>query len=160
MARNPFAPPAARLHEEPENRILVPVLVALLAGIASWFAALKAMRWSYQHYWLPAAEAGRPPHPMLDTVISVGIVYALFGAAMALVRAKPWWTPWPAFLIGIVLCIFGRAWPFPRGMAFLLDVLPGHFFLTGVVASSATFLVISRYIRSRSDTSLERTHGK
>jgi hypothetical protein len=160
MEHDPYSPPTARLQEESELHLFWPVLLALLGGMASWLAALKSMRWAYQQFWLPALEAGHPIPGQLDTILAVGAVYAVFGAAIALLRAKPWWAPWLAFFVGTVTCIAARGWPFPRGMTFLGDVLLGHIFLSGVVAGSASFLLVYRYVTARSNKSLERTRAR
>ena len=159
MTHDPYSPPISRLEEDPEPRILWPLLIALLAGVASWLAALTSMRWAYQQFWLPSLEAGHPIPGQLDTVLAVSAVYAAFGAAMALLRVKPWWAPLPTFLTGTLIYIVVRGWLFSR-TSFLIDVLLGHIFLSGVVASSASFLLVSRYITARSNKSLERTRGR
>ena len=159
MTHDPYSPPIARLEEDPEPRILWPLLIALLAGVASWLAALTSMRWAYQQLWLPSLEAGHPIPGQLDTVLAVSAVYAAFGAAMALLRVKPWWAPLPTFLTGTLIYIVVRGWLFSR-TSFLIDVLLGHIFLSGVVASSASFLLVSRYITARSSKSLKRTRGR
>src|SRR3954447_11104361 len=108
MVHDPYAPPTSRPRDEFEGRTLWLVLVALLGGVACWLAALKSMRWAHLQFWLPAVEAGHPIPGQLDTVLAVSTVYAAFGAAMALLRASPWWAPWPAFLIGTLIYIVAR----------------------------------------------------
>jgi hypothetical protein len=161
MTHDRYAPPIARVGDGPESRILWPLLIALLAGVASWLAAIASMKWAYQQFWLPSLEAGRPIPGQLDTVLAVSAVYGAFGAAIAFLRVKPWWTPLPTFLTGTVIYIGLRGWFSSRGMAtFLVDVLLGHIFLSGLVASSASFFLVSRSITARSNKSLERTRGR
>ena len=149
MAHNPYAAPTARLQEAPESRIFFPMLAALLAGVASWLALLKTAQWTYRQHVMPSIEG--------DILLPAIVVYAAFGVAIALLRAKPWWTSWPAFVMGIVLCILGRHWPFPDGMMVVLGFYRHDAFLTAVVASLTSFVLISRRERSRSNKSLERT---
>ena len=158
MTHDPYAPPIARVSDGAEPRNIRPLLIALLAGVASWLAAIASMKWAYQQFWLPSLEAGHPIPFLLDAVLAVSAVYAAFGAAMALLRVKPWWAPLPTFLIGTVIYIVVRGWFSSRGIGtFLVDVLLGHIFLSGVVASTTAFLLVSRYFTARSNKSLERT---
>ena len=157
MVHDPYAPPTARLQEEPESRSFLPVLVALLAGVASWLVLLKAVQWMDQQYVLPSIEGGHPLPEYFDIFFPTTILYAIFGVATALLRAKPWWTSWPAFVVGVVLGIVGRGWPFPNGIAVVLGVFRNEAFLTAVVSSLVSFVLVNRLGRSRSNNSLERT---
>jgi hypothetical protein len=117
------------------------------------------MRWVNVRVWLPRIESGHALPGNLETVITLSLVYAAFGAAMALMHARPWWSPWVAFLLGTVLCILIRARSIPPNISLFFDVFLGHIFLSGAVASFVSFLLVSR-LRSRSNTSLERTRGR
>ena len=152
-----FAPPRARLEEEPPSRLLLPVLVSFLGGLTCWVLALKASRWAFPNLWRPLAEAGYSLPTFLRVVMAFIVVPAAFGAAIALLRAKPWWASWTAFLLGVVLCVVGRVLIFSQGMPFALGIFQREIFWTAVVASATAFLLVARISSSRSNTSLERT---
>ena len=159
MTRNRYAPPTAKLAGESRPGVLTPVLVALIGGAICWFTALKMMRWVYVHFWLPRIESGNLLPGGLENVITVSVVYAVFAAALALLRAQPWWTPWLPFMVGTVIYIVIRNLLTSRGIASLVDIFLGQFFLAAAVSSFASFLLVSRYFKSRSNTSLKRTRG-
>jgi hypothetical protein len=160
MARNHFAPPVARLEEEPTSRFLLPMLASLLAGVASWVLALKASGWAFPNLWRPLAEIGYSTPTILRVIVPFIVVPAAFVAAISLLRARPWWAPWPAFLLGIVLCVIGRVLVFSQGMAFAFGIFQREIFWAAVLASSLLFLLFTRAKRARSNKSLERTRGR
>ena len=148
MARNPFTAPAARLDIAPTPRVFLPLLVALVGGVASWIVALRLSGWSWEHFWLPMMKAGFSPPFVVREVLPFILVQGLFGTAMAFLSARPWWVPCPALLIGIALWVVVSALMVPfQGMAFALGIFQRDIFWVAIVAGSAAFLLTSRLRR-------------
>jgi len=151
VVRNPFAPPAARLEDRSESRVLVPVIVGLLGGMASWLAAGKLSAWSFPNVWHPYSMAGYSMPTLIRVILPFVLVYAVSGTVLALSRAKPWWTPWPALMAGTIAWIVGHALFVPvQGLRYAFGVLSRDIFWAALFTGSAFFLLISYWRRSRS----------
>jgi hypothetical protein len=124
--------------------VFVPVVVGLLGGVASWLVAMKLSIWSWPNVWGNYSAALHGVPTLIRQILPFVVVYAVSGIAMALLRATPWWAPWPAWMAGTIGWIVGHALTIPiQGMRFALGILSREIFWAALITGSVFFLWIS-----------------